>query len=355
MRSVAITNQKGGCGKTTTAINLAAALAAAGQRVLLVDLDPQAHASAGVGVSPEQAAKTLYHALAESTQPTSLRDTIVSVAGGFDLAPGHILLSTLEQELADREGGITRLAQQLAGLPQPYDFVLIDTPPSLGFLTFNALRAATEVIVPIDISSFALGGVAKLFNMLDLIKVKTEHRFTSVKALVTSFDRRSKYARQMLGLIRATFHHQVYTTIMSVNIALREAASRGVPVAVFNKYAAGTRQHAALAQELLQELRRLDPDAFAQSTRALLRRVAFALHHPEAQTIHVVGDFNQWTVSDQSLLHRQETGLWSKELDLPPGRYRYKFVIDGQWREDPNNPRAETNPFGSSDSVLLLE
>lgn len=277
------------------------------------------------------------------------------VAGRFDVAPGHILLSTLEQELAQQEGGIGRLSHALAGLSQPYDIILIDTPPNLGFLTFNALRAANEVIVPIDISSFALNGVSKLFNMLELIKVKTDHRFTAVKALVTNFDKRSKYARQMLGLIRSTFHHQVYTTIITVNIALREAASRGVPVVHFNKYASGARQYLALADEVKQDGRRLDAQAFAESSQALLKRVAFELHHPEAQAIHVVGDFNQWSVSEGSLLSRRETGLWSKEVELPPGRYRYKFVVDGQWCEDPNNPRSEVNPFGSADSILLID
>jgi chromosome partitioning protein len=156
MRLIAITKQKGGCGKPTTAINLAASLAASGSRVLLVDLDPQAHASSGAGAQLEPHAKTLYHALSGSPEPTPLQETVVAVSGGFAVAPGHILLSTLEQELAQQEGGIGRLSHALAGLQQPYDIILIDTPPNLGFLTFNALRAANEVIVPIDISSFAL-------------------------------------------------------------------------------------------------------------------------------------------------------------------------------------------------------
>ncbi len=355
MRVIAITNQKGGCGKTTTAINLAGALQAAGQSVLLIDLDPQAHATAGLGLQSDQCDLTTYHALSLTIQPPVPLGAVIRRGSSCDIAPGHILLSTLEQELAGQEGGISRLYAGLQTLTSTYDVILIDTPPNLGFLTFNALRAAQEIIIPIEASCFSIQGVGKLQSMIDLVQTKTGHRPRLVKALMTMYDQRTKYGQRVMGEISALFGPRVYTAVIGTNVRLREAAAAGVPITQFDRRARGARDYQRLAKEVLEDRQSLDPAAFADAARALAKRVALTLQRPNAERVHVVGDFNGWRLSDSGVMRPGGDDRWGTELDLRPGRYRYKFVVDGHWMEDPNNPQQETNTFGSVDSILTVE
>lgn len=360
MRIIAIANQKGGCGKTTTAMNLAASLAHRRRPTLLIDLDPQAHATLGLGLSlagDEQ--PHLYHALSETSKPRrGLTDIALPVNEYLAVAPGHILLSTLEQELVGQEGGITRLQERLQWTDGRWEFIIIDTPPSLGFLTFNALRAATEIIVPIETSTFALSGVAKLQSMLELVRVKTNHRFDAVTALVTMYDERSRHARRLLGLIRSTFQHRVFTVLIRQAVTFREAVSAGQSILGFAPESRAAQSYLSLAEEVLAMTpphAPLDPQQFFTEARDFFRRVALTLEHPSAREIYVAGDFNDWSISAQHALKRTAEGHWAAELALPPGQYRYKFIVDGQWIEDPRNPHRTPNTFGTSDSLLIIE
>ena len=354
MRVIAIANHKGGCGKTITTVNISAALHAANHSVLVIDLDPQTHATSGFGLSSDQCELTTYHALSLTTQPPVPLSAVVKRTDTCDVASGHILLSTLEQELAGQEGSISRLQHSLQTLTSPYDFVVIDTPPSLGFLTFNALRAAQEIIIPIESSSFSVQGVGKLLSMVELVQAKTGHRPRSVKALLTLYDRRTRYTQKVTEQIRAMFGERVYGTVIGTNVTLRESAAAGMPIIQFAPRATGARDYRALAKEVLADGRRLDPSAFAENTRAMAQRVALTLRRPDAARVHVVGDFNGWRISDGGVLQRNTNGQWATELHLRPGRYRYKFVVDGSWQEDPANPQQETNIFGSVDSILTV-
>jgi len=252
MRVIAIVNQKGGCGKTTTTVNLAGALAADGHRVLVVDLDPQAHATLALGADPERIDENLYEVFADPDGASRLSGVCVQVGERLDVAPSGIVLSALEQKLASEpvETRTARLASALDTLGDRYDFALIDCAPNVGLLTFNALRAAREVIVPLETSFFAIHGVQKLLETIALLTERIGHEL-SVRILPTLFDGRTRYARQTLGEIREMFKDLCFDTVIRQNVKLREAASRGRPINAVARSANGAHDYAALAIEVV--------------------------------------------------------------------------------------------------------
>ncbi len=373
MRTISVANQKGGCGKTTTAINLASAIADSGKKVLIIDLDPQAHASFGLGVTSQMADRTIYNALTDTAEKRrNIADCILNVSKGLDIAPSNILLSTLEQELKDKEDAVSKLHQAIAQSELKYDYIIIDCPPSLGFLTFNALRAADIVIVPIDMSAFSLMGVSKLLGMLELIKVKINHA-PRVNALATIFDKRTKYSQIMLEEIKSLFRDQLLNTVIRMNVALKKAVAKGVSVIAFERESNGAIDHLALAQEILQQeevkfgiamvpalsspiedaLKNVSQE-ITKSIETALKEVEFKVTAPGAKEIYIVGDFNHWKMNDECRLSRFDDGHWEKKLGLAPGRYKYKFVVDGEWTLDTQNNDREQNAFGTFDSILKI-
>jgi len=356
MKTISITNQKGGCGKTTTAINLASALAELGKRVLLIDLDPQAHASFGLGVASQSVDTSIYNVMTDNAEKKrEITACIKNVTKNLDIVPSNILLSTLEQELKDKEDAVSKLYQAITAQKLEYDYIVIDCPPSLGFLTFNALRAADDIIVPLDMSAFSLMGVSKLLGMLELIKVKINHA-PRVNALATLFDKRTKYCTTMFNEIKTYFKDQMLTTFIRVNIALRKAAGAGVSVIQFDKESNGAIDYMDLGREILRFDGAAEFDkALAEVEAAVAAREAtFAINAPNAKDIYVVGDFNHWKINDESRLARANDGKWIKTLGLQPGRYKYKFVVDGEWLLDSENQEREPNTFGTFDSIKTL-
>jgi chromosome partitioning protein len=385
MKTISIANQKGGCGKTTTAINLAAAFADTGRKVLLIDLDPQAHASFGLGVTNQAFDKSIYSVLTDNEEKTrAITDCIVNVSQNLDIVPSNILLSTLEQELKDTEDAVSKLHRVIISAKLGYDYTVIDCPPSLGFLTFNALRAADEIVVPIDMSAFSLMGVGKLLGMLELIKIKIGHA-PRVNGLATIFDKRTKYSQTMLNDIRTFFKDQMLETVIRMNVAVRKAAAKGVSVIAFEKTSNGAADYLALSQEILRADGALEfekalaetPPTQSESTALLInaprtteteaaqkyapapelpknREIIFTLRNPNARDVYLVGDFNHWKINDDSRLSKTEDGRWQKSVALNEGRYRYKFVVDGEWMVDSENQEREQNAFGTLDSVIKL-
>ena len=257
MRTIAVMNQKGGCGKTTTTVNLADALATDGFRVLLIDLDPQSHATLASGLDPEDAGSgNLYDVLVASEGNADLEAITVSVGENIDVAPSSIVLSALEQKLASErvDSRTLRLAAAIRSLPPRYDFVLLDCPPNTGLLTFSALRAATEVIIPLETSSFALDGAKKLLQTIEIFSQRTDHHPT-LRILPSLYDGRTRFARETLGTIREEFKDLCFDTIIRVNVKLREAAARGVPIGRYAPRANGAFDFAALAIEVEAESR----------------------------------------------------------------------------------------------------
>ncbi len=252
MRVIASANQKGGCGKTTTAINLSFSLSLTGQRVLLIDFDPQAHATMGLNVKLSDVEKSIYDVITpKENEPLGIEDILVPIRDNFDLAPSSLILSAIEQELSGMEGREDRLFRAIQALNQQYDFIIIDCPPSIGHLCFNALRACKEVIIPIDMSLFSLRGVAKLMEIIILLNDKLGHDVRS-RALITMYDRRTRYSRTVLDKVKEEFENNVFETVIRYNIRLRETADYGLPVGDFDKTAIGHKDYESLAEEIIR-------------------------------------------------------------------------------------------------------
>lgn len=364
MRVISIVNQKGGCGKTTTAVNLAGCLAAGGARVLLVDLDPQAHATLAFGIDPEALDRNLYDALADSRSSVRIEDVLVARSPGIDLAPSGIALSALEQRLAAEraEARTERLTGRLAELARRYDFTLIDCPPNVGLLTFNALRACQEVIVPLEISFFAMHGVKKLLDTIALLAQRVGHS-VSVRILPTLYDGRTRYARETLSDIRELFGDLCFDTVIRSSVKLRESARRGVAAIELAPGSNGANDYAALALEVCAT----GPGVRAEGTASAAsrspaedsrsRQVIVRYRDAAARDVRIAGDFNGWVPDRGVLSHIDSDGgarTWTKILALEPGTYEYRYVVDGEWQPDPENPDAVLGPGGARHSVLVV-
>jgi chromosome partitioning protein len=360
MRVIAIVNQKGGCAKTTTTVNLAAALALDGARVLVVDIDPQAHATLALGIDPDQIDENLYEILAEPDGCERLQEIILQVDENLDLVPSGIVLSALEQKLASErvEARTERLGAALDSLPEgTYEYVLIDCPPNVGVLTFNALRAASEVIIPLETSRFAIHGVEKLLETIALLTERIGHDLT-VRILTTLYDGRTRFARTTLATIRESFKDMCFDTVIRLNVKLREAAGRGRAIGSFAPSANGALDHAALAVEVeASPPVQFEATLGASPVQFAPREIVVRFRDEKANDVRIAGDFNGWVPDKgvRSLIESEgQTRIWTKILRLAPGTYQYRYVVDGEWRADPENPEAISIAVGARNSVLVV-
>lgn len=470
MRTIVVANQKGGCGKTTIVINLAACLAREGQRTLAVDLDPQGHCALGLLVPEEQIELSIADVLladgAESG-PDLARVTW-QISSHFDLMPSKIDLSKLEQKLAGVPGRELRLGRALQMVRDKYDFALIDTPPTVGFLTQSALNAADEVVVPVDTGYFALHGLSKQLDTIREMREATG-RPLIVRILANLYDVRTKLAREILSELRKRHSDAMFTSYINFNTKLKESTSLGQPITEYDPTSTGCRDFVRFARELIavgsgavpslstmtsddaavamepyaprsqvvarpvapatmESMRSVsypaasvpmaEPNpgivqpaatkgALSDTERALLQRAEelaanaskllattetligpsraqsaaskpFSMPTPEeterkienfygsraiqhgavfvvqaagAANVRLAGDFNNWN-PDRTPMMPSGDGSFSVRLPLGPGRYRYRYVVDGYWMRDPANERLEANPFGEMNSVV---
>jgi chromosome partitioning protein len=252
MRTIAIINQKGGCGKTTTSINLAACFARLGHKALLVDLDPQGHCGVGLAVPEEQIERTIYDTLIEERdgKPARFQEIVWQIASDFDLAPANIKLAAFEQVFAGRPGREDRLARALDQVRGTYEWCIIDCPPSVGLLTFNALRACDEVIVPVETGYFSLHGLTRMMETLEVMRDRCDKDIL-IRVLPTLYDTRTKLAREVLSELRSKFRQYLMESTVNFNTKLKEAASFGQPITEYDPGSRGYKDFVNLARELM--------------------------------------------------------------------------------------------------------
>ncbi len=449
MKTIAVVNQKGGCGKTTISINLASALAEAGQRVLLVDMDPQSHCAVGLAVPEEQIEQSIYDVLISRSrnEPIKLTEILWQISDRLELAPASIDMSAFEQQMVGISERECCLKEALDDMKDNYDYTIIDCPPAVGLLTFNALRAATEVIVPVETGYFALHGLSKQLETLSILCRRCSQQ-VNVKVLASMYDIRTKMAREILADLRSRFGDKMLDTIVSFNTKIKEASSFGQPISEYDPASKGRKDFSTLAEEILgtqtkqqrnefvnsladqlesisatadellqvakPPVKAIEPVQIEQpepslredelvadeapivldleeemevhedrapeepqvaevpqaetsekSTTAKLSEyygvsqindaVVFVTLYPRANSVQIAGDFNNWQPEQHTMEKVGDSGVWQTQMELNPGRYRYRLVVDGQWQPDPYNELTESNPFGGFNSVIVIK
>jgi chromosome partitioning protein len=348
MRIIAVSNQKGGCGKTTVAVNLSAVLAARGRQVLLIDLDPQAHATVALGLSHADCLATIDDVLRGNLP---IHEAIrQNYSPGLDLVPSSIPLAAAEQSLSRIPGKECRLLESLRGIPRRYDYVVIDSPPSLGLLTFNALRAADEAIVPVDPSFLSIHGLGRLLEMAELLRSEGRHSL-SLKALLVMLDLRTRFAHELLIHLESAMKAR-YQTIVRHTVRLREAAACGQPVISHAPGSIAAEDFQHLAEEVIaEEVSAIGVCSWREGPCQTEEGVFFWRPRSDAEEVTLAGDFNEW-VPDRRVVSIPDAQRTIKFIRLFPGRYRYRWVIDGAWVEDFTNPSRVPSTVEGFDSVL---
>ena len=455
MRTIAVVNQKGGVGKTTVSINLASALAEQEHKTLLVDMDPQSHCAVGLAVPEEQIEQSIYDVLISHSREESMRvgEILWEVSEKLELAPASIDLSAFEQQMAGMADRELCLKKVLDAVKDQYEYVIIDCPPAVGLLTFNALRAATDVIVPVETGYFSLHGLSKQLETLAILCQRC-NQTVNVKVLASMYDIRTKMAREILGELRKHFGDKMFKTVVNFNTKLKEAASFGQPISEYDPASKGHKDFQELVKEMThgqpeQQRRQIIEslseklDAISITADALLERarpkvtppdagrikaieppkqktqqlepvavraepkpavakaeakpvvavkpeaapvavrteepqqpkvvttdaklsdyygvnqvndaVAFVTLYPRAESVQIAGDFNGWQPTKLPMERVGANGVWQASAKLPPGRHRYRLVVDGQWQQDPYNEITELNPFGGYNSIVEVK
>jgi chromosome partitioning protein len=287
---ISVVNQKGGCGKTTTAVNLACFLAAHRKKVLLIDMDPQGHLALGLGLNPDILLKTTYEVLLGEVP---ISRAAMGIRKNLDAVLSNVVLSAFEQIMAGAMEREYRLKQSLWNQDSDYDYVIIDSPPNLGLLTFNVLIASEQVIIPVDASVFSLHGLGKLLETIEIIKEKTGHRIYT-KVLATNIDRRTDFAVRIMRTLRTHFSENCFETVINACTLLKEAAYRGKPIIEYDRFSSGFRDYLNLTREILREASPMRsgiavPERLSETVghrgESTMKRVVFASETPQTTKI----------------------------------------------------------------------
>lgn len=370
MKIIAIANQKGGCGKTTTAINLAACLGKKEQRVLLLDLDPQGHSSLGFGVFNEDA-RDLYDVF---TGEAKLEEIILpNVFTGVDVVPATMTLAAAEHLPVRSDVRDRQLEIHLAPIRQRYDYIVIDCPPAIGLLSLNALAVSDLVLIPIEMSLFGLHGIDHMYKTVSLLRERYG-REIPIRVLPTLVDSRTRLCRQFLREVGERFADDVLSVMVQFTVRLKEAARQGIPIIAYDPASTVAVQYDRLAGELMSCLhagQATDEESEARARITSMRRafdearsrlsgsderqkVVLRFYDFVGKEVQLAGNFNDWT-PDQGVVTRTAGGVTEKIVMLTPGVYQYRLIVNGVWQEDPSNPEQVSNFSGGYNSILHVE
>lgn len=357
MRVIALANQKGGCGKTTTATNLSAALTRLDKKVLLIDNDPQGHATLAFGYRERDFSLGTYDLY--MTSDILVEDAFLEVQPGLHLVPTGVELSAVEQALSRESSKDVRLRNNLRRSKMEYDYVLIDCPPSVSLLTFNALLACNEVIIPVDPSSYSLQAVRKMRETLAMLREKKGHDLVP-HVLMSDFDTRPRFVRTLMEELEEIYDGDLLDTIIHHTVRCKEAAGRGEPVLTFDPESRAAADFRQLARELCEQevdvaVAALDHwVALLHGPQVSTSGVRFEADFPRAKNVRVTGTFCDWSAKGLPLEKRRD-GIWECHLALEPGSYAYRFIVDGSWLPDPHNSRTQPNEFGGANSLVVVD
>jgi chromosome partitioning protein len=399
-------------------------------------MDPQGHCGVGLAVPEDQIERTIYDALLEERDGATARvnEIVWQIASNFDLAPSNIRLAAFEQVFAGRPGREDRLREALEKVSGNYDWAIIDCPPSVGLLTFNALRACDECLVPVETGFFSLHGLTKMMETLEELRDRCDKEIL-IRVLPTLYDTRTKLAREVLSELRSKFREYLMESTVNFNTKLKEAASFGQPITEYDPGSRGYKDFVNLARELMgdrpvdiepvvveklsrpaelvqraKQLAQLTNFQFgrntvpttapvesvkvqektsekiggrfaeseeqtdapepaatpaARSTREKIdafygvkrigAEVVFSARFEAAKNVLIAGDFNNWSSVSTPMRTSGKPGEWFMSLPLRPGRYRYRFIVDGQWTTDPHNSYVEANQFGELNNIVEVD
>ncbi len=247
------------------------------------------------------------------------------------------------------------MLESVRRLQKNYDYLIIDCPPSLGLLTFNALRACSEALIPIDMSVFSLQGVTRLLKIINILKEEKNHEIRS-KALATICNPRTHFANEVLKDIKANFGNNMYKTFIHRTVKLNEAAGFGKPIAKYCKNCRGTEDYNSLAGEVIAEEKgvKLAESALLLGPRIDKGNVIFKYYDPNAKDVKIAGDFSNWEPIGNLMQFKGKNKLWTGKLRLNSGKYQYKYIVDGRWKTDPYNPKVVEGDVGIKNSLLEI-
>ncbi|MCP4652890.1 MAG: AAA family ATPase [Candidatus Omnitrophica bacterium] len=340
MKTISVINQKGGCGKTITAVNLAAGLSKKGHKTLLIDLDPQAHATFSLN---KDNTYTITDALVKLCHDDLYPDDKLydTVSDNFYFIASSLGLATMEQELLKRDDRFTLLSSLLKKISSDFDYCILDCPPNLGMITLNALAASKYSLVPIGTCDFSLRGIEILKNILIMLKEFQGHA-PAPFYLFTQVDKRSRFVKEFMERVQKHLGDLLLKTSIRANVHLREAASSGKDIFQYKADSRGGQDYKNLTDEI----------------EAMTRLASWAplfYRDKDLSDVYVVGDFNGWQKNNSYKLKKIGNDIWSINLPLSKGEYRYKFVAGDSWVIDPYNKLTEKDPFGGKNSLLLIE
>jgi chromosome partitioning protein len=378
MKIIAIANQKGGCGKTTTAINLAACLGKKNQRVLLLDLDPQGHSSIGFGVYSEEA-RSMYEVF---TGEAVIEEIILpNVYMGVDLIPATMMLAAAEHLPVSREQRDRQLALHLVSLRDRYDYIVIDCPPSMGLLFSNALMVSNLVLIPVEMSMLGLNGIDRMYEAVAALRER-QAREIPIRVLPTLIDSRTRLCREFLHEVGERFADEVMPVMVQFTVRLKEAVRKGVPIISYDPASPAAAQYDRLASELMSVLGTTNATteaeaeehevsdaeerlttamtlAFEEARTRLIengrqQKVVLRFYGHAGKEVQLAGDFNDW-MPDRNVTTRLVDGVQEKILTLNPGIYQYRIIVDGEWQEDDSSLERVPNFSGGYNSLLHVE